>query len=300
MSVVSGVGQVSFGLRPWPEVGPGAAPIGVPDLVRLLDSLQKAVFTAAAHQLRLPGTRNLSADQRRHHTLALLGLRAGDLVFELAPLSAFEQTGAPTLFSAADLAQVARDSARPVVTTVGAAVDALAAHFTQSTDRLQKSDLISRYAVAIAATAINLRHTIEITVTEQSGALHTLHADEPSSLRVLALEAVDHGDLQLFTGCVVRDILTSQSALYAEIPTYDDALVRCEYADEAESDITWHIRPGDSISILGTPYWPHRAQQADDPDTIKIASILTKDGDLVGHTVLRHLLRGIADDLLTP
>lgn len=65
MSAISGIGQVSFGLRPWPQVGPNTAPIGVPDLVRLLDSLQKAVFTATAHQLRLPSIRNLFAGQRR-------------------------------------------------------------------------------------------------------------------------------------------------------------------------------------------------------------------------------------------
>ena len=300
MNVINGIGQLTISFSPTAETGLAPAPLVLPDLVAVLDATQKAIYTAAAHARRLPGLRNLNDEERRQHTFALLGIRAGNLTFELLPLGAFVRETAPTLFPQDEMARITHDAAAPVMTVACAAVDALAAHFDETpAEHTSLSEQVSRYAATIAAVTVRSHQTVMLSATTGHGET-TLAAGYETSLRVLMLAAVERGELQRYPGCVVRDVLASQSALYVEIPEYGNARVRCVYEGRPEAENAWGLHAGDEVTILGAPAWQRRQDKNGMPEHIKIAAILDAEGRIIGHPILHHLLKETASDLLTP
>src|SRR5690242_8988125 len=205
MSAPGGIGQITISVHTPSSAAAGymGDAIALPDLIAVLDALQRAIYTAAAHERRLPDIRNMGDEARRQHTLAVVGLLSGGAAIELAPLSVVRRETAPTLFSADEMARITRESAQPVVAGAAQAVKALAACFDAHTlsEPGSLADQIRRYALTIAAVALRSGQTIRVRVAADSYTVE-LEADEESSFQALALAAVERGEIERYARCV--------------------------------------------------------------------------------------------------
>lgn len=298
MSITDGIGQITLSFHNPSNPGYALAPIALSDLTSVLDAVQGATYTVAAHEQHLPGIRNLSDDVRRHHTLALLSIQSGDRVIELAPLSAFPRETAPTLFSAEEMARITRDSAKPVVAAAAQAVQALAACFGDQAPAQPDSlaHQVRRYALTLAAVALRSGQTIRLHVADAAYQVE-FEANVESSFQAVVQAAVERGEIQRYPNCIVREVLAEESALLVEIPYYGGEVVRCEYPRGSEFDGAQSLDAGDEVTILGAL---RQVGGYDTPDVIEVTAILDHWGSVVGRPILDQLVKETVNDLMTP
>lgn len=300
MSTTDDIGQITISFHAPASVGFGSAPVALPDLTSVLDAVQKAVCTVAAHERHLPGIRNLSDEVRRQHTLTLLSVRSGDPEIELVPLNALPREDAPTLFSPEEMARITRDSAKPVLAAAALAVQSLAACFGDRSPS-QPSSLAAqarRYALTLATVALRSGQVIRLRVTDASSSVE-FKADDESSFQVLVQAAVERGDLQRYPDCIVRDLLADESAILAEIPYYGHEVMRCEYPSGPDFNFAQRLDAGDEVTIVGALRRVSGQSMVGAPDVIDIAALLDHWGDIVGRPILDQLVKETPEDLMT-
>lgn len=290
MSITGGIGQITISFHTPSSAGAGyvSAPVALTDLTAVLDAMQRAIYSVAAHERHLPGIRNLSDEVRRHHTLVLLGVRSGDAEIELAPLSAFPRESAPTLFPQDEMARIARDSAIPVVAATAQAVQALSRCFGDQASAQSGSlaSLVRRYALTLATVAIRSGQTIRLRVADDSSQ-QELDVESENGFHVLAQAAIERGALQRYPNCIVREVLAEETALLAEIPYYGHELMRCTYRGGPELEYAQRLNAGDEVTIIGS---------LRQENVIEVAAILDSWGLMIGYPILDQLVKETADN----
>jgi hypothetical protein len=182
--------------------------------------------------------------------------------------------------------------------TIGHAVSAMIRQFHGDEQDPKLDAGIGRHAAIIAQTALNNGQTLEIIDRDPDGHMFSLRTSYEGNVRVLSREAIQRGKLEEYRDCRVRDIMTSQPAIRAEIPMYGNALIRCTYERGLESEFGDKLHVGEHVTILGSPIWSDRKNDDLLPEYIELAIVINANHEYIGRPKFQ-LLTGELDDLFT-
>lgn len=264
--------------------------VPVPELNRILDATQQAIYTVGAYDT---GRTRLRGDVRRQYTLGVASSHHSDLFLHLVPITTLLYEQLPLFES------VAKDIALGLATNL--LYDAAKVAFRKMKDHYEGKppDIVDvadekeespevileqglwqtscQHAAGVAA----LGQSVRTSMRTPDGTVIEWEATPPAAKRIIEQNAERRSQVRRFRDCELMNISIPGPTLRARIPFFGGIEIRCESHLPVTTIAETRLRLHDKYSIVGSAVWkPGRLPQKK-PTSIEVTAV----EDEMGHVI---------------